>query len=145
MDKIHSFKPIDSITDPNEVINYPNEFVNSLNLPGLLPYNFQLKVGSVIIVLWNLNQPKLCDGTRLAVKKYEKFDWSYYNSRNVQKREMLIPRIPLMPTDFGFEFQRVQFPVRLAFAISINESQGQSLEVCGINLELPIFRTGSGM
>ena len=26
---------------------------------------------------------------------------------------MLIPRIPLMPTDFAFEFKRVQFPVGL--------------------------------
>ena len=34
--------------------------------------------------------------------------------------DVLIPRIPLMLTDFGFEFQRVQFPVRLAFAMSIN-------------------------
>ena len=51
--------------------------------------------------------------------------------------DVLIPRIPLMPTDFSFE--NVQFPVRLAFAMSINKSQGQYLEVCGINLKLPCF------
>jgi PIF1 helicase. len=44
--------------------------------------------------------------------------------------DVLIPRIPLMPTDFSFEFKRVQFPVRLAFTMSINKSQRQSLEVC---------------
>ena len=48
--------------------------------------------------------------------------------------DVLIPRIPLMPTDFAFEFKRVQFPVRLAFAMPVNKSQGQSLEACGINL-----------
>ena len=73
-EQIHSFKSIDSITDPTEVVNYPTEFLNSLDLPGLLPHNLQLKVGSVIIMLRNLNQSKLCNGTRLAVKKnYEKF------------------------------------------------------------------------
>ena len=56
--------------------------------------------------------------------------------------DMLIPRIPLMPTDFAFEFKRVQFPVHLAFAMPINKSQGQSLELCGINLELPCFSNG---
>ena len=45
-------------------------------------------------------------------------------------KDVLIPRTPLMPTDFTFEFKRVQFPVRLAIAMSINKSQGQSLQVC---------------
>ena len=48
--------------------------------------------------------------------------------------DLLIPIIPLMPTDFAFEFKRVQFTVSLAFAMSINKSQGQSLEECGIHL-----------
>ena len=56
--------------------------------------------------------------------------------------DVLIPRIPVMPTDFAFECKRVQFPVSLAFAMSINKFQGQYLEVCGINLELPCFSHG---
>ena len=53
--------------------------------------------------------------------------------------DVLIPRIPLMPTGFAFEFKRVQFPMSLAFAMSINKYQRQSLKVCGINLELQRF------
>ena len=34
--------------------------------------------------------------------------------------DVLIPRIPLMPTDFAFEFKHLQFLVCLAFTISIN-------------------------
>ena len=56
--------------------------------------------------------------------------------------DVLIPRIPIMPTDFAFEFKRVQFSMCLAFAMSINKFQVQSLEVCGINLELPCFSNG---
>ena len=48
----------------------------------------------------------------------------------MKSEDVLIPRIPLMLTNFAFEFKRVQFPVRLAFAMSINKCQGQSLEVC---------------
>ncbi|KAF7266886.1 hypothetical protein GWI33_019816 [Rhynchophorus ferrugineus] len=32
------------------------------------PHNLQLKVGSVVIMLGNINQPRLCNGTTLAVK-----------------------------------------------------------------------------
>lgn len=39
-------------------------------------------------------------------------------------------------------FQRVQFPVRLAYAITINKSQGQSLGVVGIDLTAPCFSHG---
>ena len=53
-----------------------------------------------------------------------------------------IPRIPTIPTYLPFDFKRLQFPVRLAFAMTISKSQGQSLEVCGINLELPCFARG---
>ena len=57
--QIHSFKSIDSITDPNEVVSYPTEFLNSLDLPGLPPQNVKLKVVFVIIKLRNSNQSKL--------------------------------------------------------------------------------------
>jgi ATP-dependent exoDNAse (exonuclease V), alpha subunit - helicase superfamily I member len=55
---------------------------------------------------------------------------------------VLIPRIPLIPNDMPFNFKRLQFPGRLAFSMSINKSQGQSLSVCSINLENPWFSHG---
>ncbi|GFU94231.1 ATP-dependent DNA helicase [Trichonephila clavipes] len=42
----------------------------------------------------------------------------------------------------SFEFKRLQFPVRLAFAMTINKAQGQSLQECGLNLENPCFSHG---
>ena len=37
--------------------------------------------------------------------------------------------------DLPFSFKRLQFPIRLAFAITINKSQGQSLKVTGLGLD----------
>ena len=56
--------------------------------------------------------------------------------------DVLIPRISMILTDLPFDFKRLQLPMRLAFAMTINKSQGQSLEVCGINLEFPCFAHG---
>ena len=39
---------------------------------------------------------------------------------------VLIPRIPMIPTDLPFQFKRLQFSIRLAFAITINKAQGES-------------------
>jgi ATP-dependent DNA helicase PIF1 len=35
----------------------------------------------------------------------------------------LLPRIPMILTDMSFEFKRLQFHVRLAFAMTINKAQ----------------------
>jgi ATP-dependent DNA helicase PIF1 len=37
---------------------------------------------------------------------------------------ILIPRIPILSTDVPIQFKRLQFPIRLAFAMTINKSQG---------------------
>jgi ATP-dependent DNA helicase PIF1 len=48
----------------------------------------------------------------------------------------------MIPTYMSFGFKRLQFPVRLAFAMTINKAQGQSLQVCGLNLENPCYSHG---
>ena len=57
-------------------------------------------------------------------------------------QDVFIPRIPLIPSDMAFEFRRLQFPVKLSYAMSINKSQGQSLQVVGLNLTDPVFSHG---
>ena len=60
------------------------------------------------------------------------------------KGDVLIPRLPVIPTDMPFEFkqERLQFPVRLAFSMTINKAQRQSLQLCPLNLENPWFAYG---
>ncbi|CAG9840134.1 unnamed protein product [Diabrotica balteata] len=51
-------------------------------------------------------------------------------------QDVLIPLITMIPTDIPFEFKRLQFLVRLAFAMTINRSQGESL---GFSSLLSVF------
>ena len=57
---------------------------------------------------------------------------------------VFIPRISLAPssTELPFNMTRRQFPVRLAYAMTINKSQGQSVQHVGIDLRNPVFSHG---
>jgi len=57
---------------------------------------------------------------------------------------VLIPRIRLSPNaeTLPVSLKRLQFPVRLAFAMTINKSQGQSVEHVEINLQTSVFSHG---
>ncbi len=47
-----------------------------------------------------------------------------------------------MSSGLGFILRRRQLPIRLAFGMSINKAQGQSLDRVGIYLNNPIFAHG---
>ena len=58
---------------------------------------------------------------------------------------LIVPRI-IMTSDSGdypFELRRRQFPVRVAFAMTVNKSQGQTLKRVGVYLPQPIFAHGA--
>ena len=48
----------------------------------------------------------------------------------------------MIPTVMSFQFKRLQFLIRLAFVITINKAQGQSLELCGLYLHADCFSHG---
>ena len=57
---------------------------------------------------------------------------------------ILIPRIKLAPSDVSLPFtlQRRQFPVRIAYSMTINKAQGQTFDRLGIYLPSPVFSHG---
>ncbi|XP_043262445.1 uncharacterized protein LOC122403156 [Colletes gigas] len=46
-----TYKSVDTVKNQEDVVHYPTEFLNSLDLPGMPPHNLQLKIGSTIIML----------------------------------------------------------------------------------------------
>ena len=59
--------------------------------------------------------------------------------------EILIPRIPSISKDTGgtfVSFKRTQFPVLVAYYLTLNRAQGQTLRRCGMYLPRSVFSHG---
>jgi hypothetical protein len=58
---------------------------------------------------------------------------------------VFIPRLSITPSDterMPFTLRRRQFPLRPAFAMTINKAQGQTLQTIGVYLPKPVFCHG---
>jgi hypothetical protein len=125
----------------------PIEFLNSLRSGGFPPHKLYLKPGSPVILLRNLNPSLgLCNGTKMIIKRLlGQYSIEVEIVSGSNKGAIIpLPRIDLVSSesDFPFIMTRRQFPIRLAFAMTINKSQGQSLKRVGVYLSRPVFSHG---
>jgi len=132
--------------DAREKENFQIEFLNSLTPSGMPKHDLKLKVGCIVMLLRNLNSKKgLCNGTRLIVTTLQAHVIEAKVLTGKSKGDVvLIPRIDLCPSETGlpFKLRRRQFPVKVAFAITINKAQGQTLDKVGIYLPEAVFGHG---
>ena len=122
------------------------EYLQSINLASIRPSCLKLKIGAPLILLRNLSlREGMCNGTMMRVLGISrtclqvsipggKFDGMI----------RLLPRIKLTTTeeDFSFILECTQFPVHLCFAMTVNKSQGKSLNHVGVDLSIPAFSHG---
>ena len=113
-------------------------------------HELYIKPNMLLILLRNLNPREgLANGTRLlalglhARGKLLKAK-IISGSAEHRGRVVLIPRIDLIADEtlYPFKWARRQFPVRAAFALTINKAQGQSLRRVGVFLNEACFAHG---
>ncbi|CAN1786115.1 ATP-dependent DNA helicase pif1 [Linum perenne] len=113
------------VTPTNKVVSKLNDHIMSL-VPGEQRTYFSaitLKEYIPIMILRNLNPSLgLCNGTRVLITK--------------------LGHHVLQGIVIGGFFEGRQFPVRTCYAMTINKSQGQTMDCVGIYLPKPVFSHG---
>ena len=138
------YKSLDSTDDMS--IDFTPEFLNSCDLPGLAPHCLKLKKGTLVMLIRNLDSENgHCNGVKYVVNNLldRVIEMTSVNGSNPGVK-LLVPRILMINNDLTlpFSLRRKQFPIRPAFAMTANKSQGQTLARVGIYLGRDFFSHG---
>jgi hypothetical protein len=144
----HTYTSDDSIdaASPEEEANWPLDFLHSLTPSGMPPHELVLVPGALVMLLRNLDSDNgLVNGVRAIIMKClpRVLDVMLVSGAKMGKR-LYIPRVTLAPKnpDLPFVLRRRQFPVKLAWVMTFNKAQGQTLKRAGLYLPSPVFSHG---
>uniref|UniRef100_A0AC35GG10 ATP-dependent DNA helicase n=1 Tax=Panagrolaimus sp. PS1159 TaxID=55785 RepID=A0AC35GG10_9BILA len=129
--------------------DYNSDELDLFEDPSIPPHSLSLKIGSVVMLTRNVSvRLGQCNGTRMVV--VELFESSV--KCIIMTGDHAGEAVPVFPmanmynnteaTEDFPAFSRFQLPVRPAFAMTINKSQGQTLKRVGIILESQCFAHG---
>ncbi|CAN0525387.1 unnamed protein product, partial [Laminaria digitata] len=120
------------------------EFLNTVQVLGTPPHDLHLKLGALIFFIRNINfDCGPVNGRRGVVRGIT----PYVIDIEVICEGFPIVKIPRICFEVqvgsrGITFHRFQFPVRLCYAVTINKSQGQTLQKVGLDMRNNVFCHG---
>ena len=144
-DGIQWVKSVDEcMNDDNKKI-FDSKQLNKIEASGIPPFCLSLKKNVCIILICNLNvKPRHVNGTQCIIEEIKSHVIKARLLDGGKHPEIFISKISIVcsDTDFPTRFKRKQFPILLAYYLTFNRAQGQSLERVGIRLHQSVFTHG---
>ena len=135
------------VDDPKSILKdmLTEDILKHFNKNGVPPHILRLKVGDICIILRNLSKKdNLTNNTRVRVMAIQTYGIKVQTISSTPK-VFVIPRIRFkfrLPFGESYQMIRTQFPLRLAYCMTINKSQGQEFEAVLLDLRNPPFTHG---
>jgi hypothetical protein len=131
-------------SDGGDLLDIPIEILNSFQLNGFPPFCLRLRLNCIVMALRNLTNG-IANGTKMRVLELHEHLIKLKILTGPRINEFVVlPRITLieelMPA--GTYLKRKQFPLTLAYALTIDKAQGQSLKRVGLYLPTSCFAHG---
>jgi hypothetical protein len=155
-EKVHYYDAINTAVEQSvdpldgEAVDAMAEAMAQIEETGLPPQRLGLKVGAKVMLIRNVDvRYRLCNGTPAIVQQLDKdvitiqlieADGSLGALRDIVRSKF--DRRPDPTTGKMLHFRRAQFPIKLAFAMTINKAQGQTLNKMGLFLNSRLFSHG---
>ncbi len=135
---------IDNADECNNAL--PTEVLHTISEPGVPDHNLTVKPGAVCIVTRNLSfDDALVNGSKVIIRKAStRLIEADIIRRGFERKKVFIPRINFVfnPGNSPVKILRRQFPLRLAYSLTFNKSQGQTLDKVGLDLRSDAFAHG---
>jgi hypothetical protein len=147
----HIYKSSDAfdyVDDPNDILKemLTEEVLHRFNKTGVPKHILKLKVNDICFVMRNLLKKEgLTNNTRVKITELKRFSIRVCTVDTEIPKFFIIPRILFkvtLPYGRSFTMLRKQFPLRLAYSMTYNKSQGQELKRCLVDIRKPPFVHG---
>ena len=114
----------------------PPEYISSMTLSGVPEFRLAMKVGARYMILKNY-APGICNGVLCVLKSFSRYTVQVQLLSGPRKRSIvLLPRVTFCVSasnsGLPFDFVRTQFPITLAYCVTVHKAQGQTLQSLGL-------------
>ena len=143
-----SIDMFDNVDDPKHFLQsmLSEQVLNRYKKNGVPPHILKLKEGDICFIVRNLLKKEgLTNNTRVKIVQIKQYSVRVHTIDTKFPKFFIIPRIVFkvtLPYGRSFTMIRKQFPLRLAYSMTYNKSQGQELNRCLVDIRSPPFVHG---
>jgi ATP-dependent DNA helicase PIF1 len=147
METLISADVFDEVDDPHHIIRnmIGEDFLNNYNANNIPPHVLNLKVNDICLVLRTISKTdKLSTNTRVQIDRISRYVIRV-KTLGTPAKFITLPRIRFrfkLPYGHSYYMLRTQFPLRLAYCMSLNKSQGQEFSKVLMDITEPSFSHG---